>query len=90
MFVGDALDGSKGGLNVERTGSPDRASAGVNPGFLTGGDIGFDEVSGSKSELFGDILDGDSLRDEFDFDGFEDSEPIGPLPFRKGRLLGSL
>ena len=51
MFVRDSLDGSKGPLKVERTGSPDRDSAGIGSGFGSGWDFGFDEVSGAESEV---------------------------------------
>ena len=51
MFVRDSLDGSKGPLKVERTGGPDRDASGVGSGFGSGGDIGFDEVSGAESEV---------------------------------------
>ena len=51
MFVGDSLGGSKEPLKVERTGGPDGYASGVNPGFGSDRDYGFDEVSSAETEV---------------------------------------
>ena len=51
MFVGDSLGGSKEPLKVEVAGGPDGYASGVNPGFGSDRDYGFDEVSSAESEV---------------------------------------
>ena len=51
MFVGDSLGGSKEPLKVERSGGPDGYASGVNPGFGSDRDHGFDAVSSAESEV---------------------------------------